>query len=514
MTLLREYIFNVLLEGRLERVKNKFPYIPDQYVDLFAENDPSGNLKYLEWMVKHSQWGLGNPDDPRGGSVDLIIKAVNLFDKNLPKIKHKDINFYKSVKELYAVALHAEEQVSKQKQKKHIKQNAIKLWDDDNWFIMSPTSHKTSCYYGAGTKWCITEKDPRNWQEYYDQQDINFIFARNKNKSEEDPMYKIAIALYPDSNHIEIYNAVDHKIYDGLYQNGLNKFFPPYISSKIMSTYKEKQSNFLQNKMSKILNQIRNSDNVMEILDNLKTNELKIFFQNMPFTLEDWKKINNNIDILYQGFAYYLNNNPNLSEEALLAMNQDIDMSILSHPSATFDLRKRILEKRLEDGHIQLNASGISKFFNNAEPELIDLLAQYDSMEIHMPKQVIGKLLDEKAIDNIRRYVIKSVQNNNDRVLGWYYLLNVPYLDVKLINNLGKVKSKYSMFIEWKQEDLEKLLNKVKDLEGIINKLDDEKKEIVKEVIDEFYNEYNNGLLYDKTVNKFLNSYNYLKKHL
>ena len=44
-------IEQLLNEGRKEDAMKKFPAVPAQIVDIFSQADPSGNNKYLDWMV-------------------------------------------------------------------------------------------------------------------------------------------------------------------------------------------------------------------------------------------------------------------------------------------------------------------------------------------------------------------------------------------------------------------------------------------------------------------------------
>ena len=52
MNIILESIRKVLLEGRIDDVKRKFPDVDPNVIDYFVQNDPSGNQKYLEWLVK------------------------------------------------------------------------------------------------------------------------------------------------------------------------------------------------------------------------------------------------------------------------------------------------------------------------------------------------------------------------------------------------------------------------------------------------------------------------------
>ena len=52
MKIILDKIREVLTESRVDDVKKRFPNVDSQIIDYFVNNDPSGNQKYLDWMVK------------------------------------------------------------------------------------------------------------------------------------------------------------------------------------------------------------------------------------------------------------------------------------------------------------------------------------------------------------------------------------------------------------------------------------------------------------------------------
>ena len=175
----------ILLEGRREDVIKKYGEQHTDLVNVFVENDPSGNNKYLDWMVKTA---LENE------SVDSIIETINHFHRLLPRIKNKDINSYKTLSDLKFVvgeAIEAEEE-------KQVSKQAKKIYEDEDGVIYAPFTVQASCKYGAGSKWCIAGKsDSRGLNTYFDDysKHSNFYFfiskKLNANTSPRD--YKYAL---------------------------------------------------------------------------------------------------------------------------------------------------------------------------------------------------------------------------------------------------------------------------------------------------------------------------------
>jgi len=182
---------NILLEGRREDVIKKYGEEHTSLVDLFVDVDPSGNNKYLEWMVKTA---LGKNEDINTPTADNVARVVNDFHRNLARIKSKDINSYKSLVQLKQTvdeALAAEEE-------KQIAKQAKKLYDKDGVLIYAPFTVQASCRYGAGSKWCIAGKsDNRGLNTYFDDyskhSNFYFFINNNLNASSSPRDYKYAL---------------------------------------------------------------------------------------------------------------------------------------------------------------------------------------------------------------------------------------------------------------------------------------------------------------------------------
>src|SRR5690606_27224172 len=85
----RALVRGVLLEGRLEDAKRRFP---DVDVDYLAARDPSGGKrKYLMWMAKQVS---------KGARLEDLLPTVSYFHKNVKRFDKRDINSYKTLKEL------------------------------------------------------------------------------------------------------------------------------------------------------------------------------------------------------------------------------------------------------------------------------------------------------------------------------------------------------------------------------------------------------------------------------
>jgi hypothetical protein len=220
----------LLLENRIDDVKKKYPNVPSEVIEEFASNDPSGTNKYLDWMVYTKSIGIGTSN---------VIKNINLFHKNINKLTKEFFdefikenkfewlltdnspvaktfqNIYKSPKDIntykdYGIASVIFKSVDNVLSKSEVKKlEANVLYNSDDLLIMIPKSHRASCYYGAGTKWCTTNKESDNYFKNYTNKGT-LIYVINKKEPETNPWYKTAFLIEKENGKVQAYDAPDH----------------------------------------------------------------------------------------------------------------------------------------------------------------------------------------------------------------------------------------------------------------------------------------------------------------
>jgi len=200
---IRILIRSVILEGKVEDIALKYPEID---VEELAEGDPSPTKKYLSWMVKQASLGA-NPND--------LIPTIQYFHSNTPKFTKKDINTYRSLRELEDEVKAASEKITKTQQKKQVKQGGSDTLYEDDEVIVKHIKEKDACQtYGAGTKWCITMRDHSYWEQYVGANVVFYFVLRKVLKN--DPLDKVAVAVQRDGNNniskIEVFDARDKEI--------------------------------------------------------------------------------------------------------------------------------------------------------------------------------------------------------------------------------------------------------------------------------------------------------------
>ena len=195
-------ILRILLASKIDDLQLKYPNLD---VKEISNHDPSGTNKYLEWICKQ----ISN-----GYSKENLYTTLDFFHKNLSRFQSKDINSYKDLKDLENASKNVSEK-SKSKEKRDIKSDAPKIYEDNEQIVVRPDTKQSCMAYGKGTKWCITMGD----SSYYDQytsMNIIFYFILSKIKSQNDPGSKVAISIRRNRNNkitkIEYFDATDKEL--------------------------------------------------------------------------------------------------------------------------------------------------------------------------------------------------------------------------------------------------------------------------------------------------------------
>jgi len=210
-----ELVKELLSEGRVETAKEKYPdYI--NTIDYFVLNDPSGNNKYLDWLIKI----FVNDDDAvfKGEMVDFI----KIFHKNISKFTKKDINQYKTWSEFYDAVKPIEEEIQKREADKKAEQGAKKIYESTDWLFVRPMTYEASCKYGAGTKWCTTSKENPDYYLRYTKKDLlAYLIHKSTNT-------KFAFHYDIGTKELSIFNPPDENVADqgvsGHKINSIKKF--------------------------------------------------------------------------------------------------------------------------------------------------------------------------------------------------------------------------------------------------------------------------------------------------
>ena len=225
---------HILLEGRVDDAKRYIENASgglwdeqgDEMFQYFVQNDPSGNQKYLMWMVKMY-------DTDSGFSPNMLQDYVQRFHNNLDKIhpalildgdlvngdsgsriatSPKNIDSYPDYRELKRGCRGSEESVTRKEKETEAKAGVDKLYEDDRWLLVKPNTYEGSCYYGSSTKWCTAAKDnTTHFEDYSKRGNLYYIIDKSHELGD---YYKIALFKEWDGKE-EWYDRADDELNQG-----------------------------------------------------------------------------------------------------------------------------------------------------------------------------------------------------------------------------------------------------------------------------------------------------------
>ena len=263
---------DILLEGRVEDAQQYFekavgswpiaePGNPagigsgtnvDGVLQHFVNQDPSGNNKYLMWMVKMYL----NPEE-RGTAPFDITSLVQRFHKNVDRLtpafitsiwndviqfgnnimtSPKNIDSYDNLSQLERIMDEVDSIQTRKEKETQAKEGVDKLYEDDRWLLVKPNTYEGSCYYGSSTKWCTASKEaPHHFQDY--SKDGNLFYIIDKSKDLGD-FYKIALYKKFSDGSEEWYDRADNKLSDQT-EDAIYSMLPEGLVSAFVNAHEE-----------------------------------------------------------------------------------------------------------------------------------------------------------------------------------------------------------------------------------------------------------------------------------
>ena len=270
--LIKEMIEDALLaESRAKDLKKKYPALAEfGVIDELSKIDPSGNNKYLGWMLKHwiavmqEQFGdkgfaafmtadadqelppeeetkLVNLEREITVSTQRVLSALEpilkTYHKNLDLVKSlqksgrinldgpaNDINTFQPgslellefVRELKAERQRREREKEQAKAvSKQAKSESSIVYEDEHVRVIRPKTKLAACYFGKGTKWCISAEMSRNYFNSYTSKGRAFYFMFwSGAPNPEHPYAKVAMVVdasdpYGDPQVEEYFDSPD-----------------------------------------------------------------------------------------------------------------------------------------------------------------------------------------------------------------------------------------------------------------------------------------------------------------
>lgn len=170
-------------------VIEKFPFIEKSKLDLMSDIQMMLLYKFID--------GFFNFED-----LQKYRKFCEYNERNL--IEENDLTKYKSFDQMID-AMGVAEMKSEEKE---LETQVIKIHEDGEWLLIRPLTFKSSCKYGANTKWCTTTVHNQEYYNKYAKRGV-LVYCINKKNG-----YKVAAFYSLDKNEPEFsyWNQKDTRI--------------------------------------------------------------------------------------------------------------------------------------------------------------------------------------------------------------------------------------------------------------------------------------------------------------
>lgn len=179
------YVDLLLKESRISDLIEKYPNVD---ITSIKQKLSPKEEKYIPWIVKYVDFGY---------EEDYLIELVMFF------VDHK------MKKDIYSMKPSNIEDMKKfivYKNTLTAPDDAIVLFEDQNYILYHITTQRASCDIGKGTKWCVAATKTQNYFEYYNKLNVELYFIIRK-KKQNDGYDKVAFAK--TGNTFEYFNSSD-----------------------------------------------------------------------------------------------------------------------------------------------------------------------------------------------------------------------------------------------------------------------------------------------------------------
>ena len=161
------------------------------------------------------------------------IEKFHKWNQRLPKFGFsKDINSYKDYEALRDAINKLEEEETQAKKRGEEKKAAFSeahvIDDTEDYFIVRPTTTESSCFFGRGTRWCISAERTNNYFNSYTSEGKMFYFVFLKHVDPTNRYKKLAFVLDNEYDLESVFDAEDteldsNEIEEAFIQNILNQ---------------------------------------------------------------------------------------------------------------------------------------------------------------------------------------------------------------------------------------------------------------------------------------------------
>ena len=198
------------------------------------------------------------------GVISIINRNIRDYHKLAERnLIEKNIDSFKDLGDWENKVANARRELEHRNKMKEYEQEAKGstdvLHDDEDIMIVRPRSEQSSCYYGQGTRWCISATATRNYFDQYTGEGTGFYFVLFKHLPADDDNKKLALVFtqgdYDEPS--EVFDRVDDEVgTDAITEALEGNFIGKQLKKSLMPILKrmkgEKKQEFFKEKYNEI----------------------------------------------------------------------------------------------------------------------------------------------------------------------------------------------------------------------------------------------------------------------
>jgi len=221
--------------SKIKDLKLKHPEFKIDIIQGLSEYDPSGNNKYLQYMVNASVASVSDYFTSNkfiGDVFKELIELVTNFDKNCEDgvIDNKDIYSYDN---LIDVILENEKAKTKMSDRTIKSNETIVLYENKELILIKCLTERSSCLYGKNTQWCTSADHSENqFKDYTKKGILLYLIFKSPPRGLPITYTKVGFNRKNLAETLQVWDNRSNEL--GIHDYiTLNKFLPPEVSELI-----------------------------------------------------------------------------------------------------------------------------------------------------------------------------------------------------------------------------------------------------------------------------------------
>lgn len=201
------------LAGRFEKGKQLYPKVPPNARGVLWRNSRNG--KYFIWLMREWQRAALEAkgltfDEELDLAYDLIYFVEDWDRRKFPR-------------DIYQLSLEQAREVFRSRKRARpvpLEGEGTKLiLDTGDFALIRYETRRAACFYGRGTKWCISSKETNHWWWNYRIDEWRVYLILSKTLPSDHPFYKVALLLR--------WKTREPPVIEGDWRNAVNKMTSP-----------------------------------------------------------------------------------------------------------------------------------------------------------------------------------------------------------------------------------------------------------------------------------------------